>query len=68
MMLFGTGVMSSRRHLPRMAGVIGIAYLLAGTATLLVLDDATALRAEVMAGVFGLGQLLLSVVLGKVEP
>lgn len=65
MMLFGTGIMASRRHLPRFSGWLGAAYLLAGTATLLLLVGEAALRAEVMAGVFGLGQLALSLVLGR---
>jgi hypothetical protein len=67
MVLFGTGVMASRRHVPRACAWIGFAYLLAGTATLLFLPGATALRADVMAGTFGLGQFLLALVLSRGE-
>jgi len=65
MVLFGTGVMASRRHVPRACAWIGVAYLLAGTATLLLLPGPTALRADVMAGTFGLGQFLLALVLSR---
>jgi hypothetical protein len=65
MVLFGTGVMASRRHLPSIASSFGVAYILAGTATLFFLPGPLALRAEVMAGVFGLGQLLLSLILER---
>ena len=65
MVLFGTGVMASRRHVPRGCAWIGVAYLLAGVATLVLLPGAGALRADVMAGTFGLGQFLLASVLAR---
>jgi len=65
MVLFGTGVMASRRHVPRGCGWIGVAYLLAGTATLVFLPGADVLHADVMAGAFGLGQFLLALVLSR---
>jgi len=65
MVLFGTGVMASRRHVPRACAWIGVAYLLAGTVTLVVLPGAVVLRADVMAGAFGLGQFLLALVLSR---
>jgi hypothetical protein len=65
MVLFGTGVMASRRHVPRGCAWIGVAYLLAGVSTLVLLPGAGALRADVMAGTFGLGQFLLSWVLAR---
>jgi hypothetical protein len=65
MVLFGTGVMASRRHVPRACAWIAVAYLLAGTATLLFLPGALVLRADVMAGAFGLGQFLLALVLSR---
>jgi len=65
MVLFGTGVMASRRHVPRGCAWIGVAYLVAGVATLVLLPGAGALRADVMAGTFGLGQFLLSWVLAR---
>ncbi len=66
MVLFGTGVMASRRHVPRGCAWIGVAYLIAGVATLVLLPGAGALRADVMAGTFGLGQFLLAWVLSRV--
>lgn len=68
MILFGTGVMASRRHVPRGCAWIGVAYLAAGTATLAWLPGAVALRADVMAGAFGLGQFLLALVLSRGAP
>jgi hypothetical protein len=65
MILFGTGVMASRRHVPRACAWIAVAYLLAGTATLLFLPGGVVLRADVMAGAFGLGQFLLALVLSR---
>lgn len=65
MVLFGTGVMASRRHVPRACAWIGFAYLLAGVVTLVALPGAGALRADVMAGTFGLGQFLLAIVLAR---
>jgi hypothetical protein len=65
MILFGTGVMASRRHVPRACAWIGVAYLLAGTATLVFLPGADVLHADVMAGAFGLGQFLLAIVLSR---
>ncbi len=65
MILFGTGVMASRRHLPAIGTMMGAAYLLCGIATLYFLEGASALRAEVMAGVFGVGQLILASVLSR---
>jgi hypothetical protein len=57
--------MASRRHVPRGCAWIGVAYLLAGVSTLVLLPGAGALRADVMAGTFGLGQFLLSWVLAR---
>jgi hypothetical protein len=65
MTLYGIGVMASRRHVPRPCAWIGVAYLLAGTVTLLLLPGELALRADVMAGAFGLGQFLLAIVLTR---
>ena len=65
MVLFGTGVMASRRHVPRGCAWIGVAYLLAGVSTLVLMPGAGALRADVMAGTVGLGQFLLSWVLAR---
>lgn len=68
MILFGTGVMASRRHLPWPSHWIGVAYVLAGTATLYLFPGAASLHAAVMAGVFGFGQLVLSLVLERGAP
>jgi len=57
--------MASRRHVPRACAWIGFAYLLAGVVTLVALPGARALRADVMAGTFGLGQFLLAIVLAR---
>jgi hypothetical protein len=65
MVLFGTGILGSRRHLPYGCTLIGVAYLLAGTGTLYLMKAQAALGAGVMAGVFGAGQLLLAVVLAR---
>ncbi len=65
MSLFGTGILSSRRHLPFACTSMGGVYLLAGTATLFYLPGDGALAPYVMAGVFGCGQLLLSVLLAR---
>jgi hypothetical protein len=67
MMLFGTGLMASRRHLPVVGSLMGAAYILAGTATLCFLDGGEALRAEVMAGVFGIGQFMLAFILSRTQ-
>jgi hypothetical protein len=68
MILYGIGVMASRRHVPRPCAWIGLAYMAAGTATLLLLPAAMALRADVMAGAFGVGQFLLALVLARASP
>ncbi len=65
MILYGSGVMVSRRHVPRACAWIGLAYVAAGGVTLLLLPAATALRADVMAGAFGVGQLLLAWILAR---
>lgn len=65
MIFYGSGVMVSRRHVPRACAWIGLAYVLAGGATLALLPDAIALRADVMAGAFGVGQLLLAWILSR---
>jgi|SoiMethySBSTD1v2_1073268.scaffolds.fasta_scaffold987388_2 hypothetical protein len=65
MILYGTGIMASRRHVPRGCAWIGLAYVAAGAATLLFLPAATALRADVMGGAFGVGQFLLALVLSR---
>ena len=67
MVLFGTGVMASRRHVPRGCAWIGAAYVVAGVATIVLLPGAGALRADVMAGTFGLGQFLVAWVLARAE-
>jgi len=65
MILYGTGVLASRRHVPRPCAWIGLAYTAAGAATLLLLPGGAALRADVMAGAFGVGQFLLALVLAR---
>ncbi|MBL8840584.1 MAG: hypothetical protein JNL90_03535 [Planctomycetes bacterium] len=65
MVLYGGGVLSSRRHVPRGCAWIGLAYVAAGGATLLLLPAAIALRADVMAAVFCVGQLALAWVLAR---
>ena len=65
MVLYGIGVMASRRHVPRACAWVGLAYVGAGAATLWFLEGATALRADVMAGAFGVGQFLLAIVLAR---
>jgi hypothetical protein len=68
MIVYGTGVMASRRHVPRPCAWIGLAYVAAGAATLLLLPGVAALRADVMAGAFGVGQFLLALVLARAQP
>ena len=65
MVLYGTGVMASRRHVPRACAWIGLAYLAAGAATLFWLPGPIALRADVMAGAFSVGQFLLALILSR---
>ena len=65
MIVYGIGVMASRRHIPRPCGWIGLAYVVAGAATLLLLPGPVALRADVMAGAFGVGQFLLALALAR---
>ncbi len=65
MVVYGGGVLSSRRHVPRGCAWIGLAYVAAGAATLLLLPATTALRANVMAAVFCVGQLALAWVLSR---
>ncbi len=65
MVLYGGGVLSSRRHVPRGCAWVGLAYVAAGAATLLLLPDAMALRADVMAAVFCVGQLALAWILAR---
>ena len=65
MVLYGIGVMASRRPVPRACAWVGLAYVGAGAATLWFLEGATALRADVMAGAFGVGQFLLAIVLAR---
>ncbi len=68
MILYGTGVMASRRHVPRPCAWIGLAYVAAGAATLLLMQGAEALGAPIMAGAFGVGQFLLALVLARAAP
>jgi len=68
MVLFGTGILASRRHLPLAATLVGGLYLLAGAAVLAFLPDAASLRAGVMGSVFGGGQLLLAAALKRYAP
>ena len=65
MIFYGSGVMVSRRHVPRACAWIGLAYVLAGGATLALLPGGLALRADVMAGAFGVGQLVLAWILSR---
>ena len=65
MIFYGSGVMVSRRHVPRGCAWIGLAYVLAGGATLCLLPAANALRADVMAGAFCVGQFVLAAVLSR---
>ena len=65
MVLFGSGVLASRRHLPSACSLVGGLYLLAGTITFALFPGEHALRAEVMAGVFGMGQIGLAVLLAR---
>jgi hypothetical protein len=68
MALFGTGILSSRRHLSLSCTLMGGGYLLAGTATLFYLQGGQALEAWVMSLVFGLGQILFAVLLARTSP
>ena len=63
--LFGTGVMSSRRHVPYGCALIGAAFVLAGTAVLYFAQGDGALRPEIMGGTFGAGFGALAVVLAR---
>jgi hypothetical protein len=65
MIFYGSGVMVSRRHVPRSCAWIGLAYVLAGGATLALLPDGMALRSDVMAGAFCVGQLVLASILSR---
>ena len=65
MVFYGSGVMVSRRHVPRACAWVGLAYVAAGGATLGLLPAASALRADVMAGVFGVGQFVLATILSR---
>ena len=66
MILFGSGILASRRHLPWMGTAVGGVYLLFGLMVLWKFQGDAALRAGVMGGVFGGGQLLLAAVLSRV--
>lgn len=68
MILYGGGVISSRRHVPRACTFVGLGYVAAGAATLLLLEGDAALENDVMAGVFGTGQLLLAWILARPGP
>lgn len=68
MVLFGTGILSSRRHLPLPGTLVGGVYVALGTLVLYALPGDAPLRAEVMGGVFGGGQLLLAAVLSRWAP
>lgn len=65
MIFYGSGVMVSRRHVPRGCAWVGLAYLLAGGATLCLLPEAGALRSDVMAGSFCVGQFVLAGILSR---
>lgn len=62
MILFGLGVLASRRLLPRSIFAVGAYYLLAGLATL-TMDRGSQLAPWVMGGIFGAGQFLAAVIL-----
>jgi hypothetical protein len=65
MVFYGSGVMVSRRHVPRGCAWVGVAYVVSGGATLALLPADAALRADVMAGVFGVGQFVLAAILSR---
>ncbi|MBC7783946.1 MAG: hypothetical protein H7144_08900 [Burkholderiales bacterium] len=66
MILFSMGVYSSRRVLPRYAGVIAGYYLLAGLMVMALHKDA-GMHAWTMGAVFGVGQFLAAAWLWFVE-
>jgi hypothetical protein len=66
MILFAMGVYSSRRALPRLAGLVGGFYLLAGL-TVLAMERRAGLRPWTMGSVFGVGQLMAAGLLWYVE-
>lgn len=61
--LFGMGVLASRRHLPRTIGWVGLFYLLSGAVVLLLLPGPAALSGWVMGTIFGIGQSAAALVL-----
>lgn len=60
---FSQGVFASCRLLPRAAFAVGVFYLAAGVATLVLARGDSALAPWAMAGPFGVGQLLSAAVL-----
>lgn len=61
--LFGLGVLSMRRMLPRLMMVVGMYYLASGLAVLAWAQGALALSPWAMASTFGVGQALAAGVL-----
>jgi len=61
--LFSLGIFASSRALPRPVVWCGVWYLLGGATVLLVLPSELALRPEVMAVLFGGGQILTAATL-----
>jgi hypothetical protein len=61
--LLGLGLFASLRFLPRPIAIAAAWYFVAGAAVLLLGCDARALSPAAMALPFGIGQLLLAVVL-----
>jgi len=61
--LFGLGVFASSQLLPRPTFWIGVHYLASGTICLVLGGGAAALSPWMMAGTFGLGQLLAALIL-----
>src|SRR5438105_823470 len=65
--LFSMGIYSSRRMLPRGAGLIAAYYLLAGLISLCLASTSHEFCASAMAWEFGVGQFLAAILLFGVE-
>jgi len=62
-LIFGLGVVAARPYLPRGIGVVGLAYILAGTALILFVRPGSEPSSWAVGGVFGIGHLATALVL-----
>ena len=64
-LVFGLGIFASRPYLPKATGWVGLFYLTAGVALLAGSGDLHALSGWRVAGIFGPGQIVTAMVLGR---